>query len=128
MDTINELDQEKKLLLRTRIWIEDEEGKVIMGEGRAVFLELIDRTGSINKAAKKLGMSYRALWGKLKVTEKALGFKFLRSEGRAGSFLTPEGKQFLENYLELKKRCTETDNRLFREIFYPEKKIDRSSS
>ena len=117
MDTVSELDKRKKLLLRTRVWIEDEEGKVLMGEGRAVFLELIDRTGSINKAAKKLGMSYRALWGKLKTTEKALGFKFIRSQGRAGSFLTPEGKQFLENYLELKRRCIETDNRIFREIF-----------
>jgi molybdate transport system regulatory protein len=124
MDTVSASDREKKLLLRTRVWIEDEEGKVLMGEGRALFLELIDRTGSINKAAKTLGMSYRALWGKLKTTEKALGFKFIRSEGRAGSFLTPEGKQFLENYRELKKRCIEMNNRLFGEIFCPEKKID----
>jgi molybdate transport system regulatory protein len=69
-------------------------------------------------------MSYRALWGKLKATEKALGFKFIRSEGRAGSFLTPEGKKFLKDYRELKGRCTKMDDQLFREIFYPEEKPD----
>jgi molybdate transport system regulatory protein len=120
MSELRGLNKEKKLWLRTRVWIEDENGKVVMGEGRAVFLELIEYTGSINKAAKKLGMSYRALWGKLKTTEKALGFKFIRSEGRGGSYLTPEGRKFLENYRELKRQSIEMENRLFKEIFFPE--------
>jgi len=33
--------------------------------------------GSINQAAAKLGMSYRAAWGKVTATEKRLGIKLL---------------------------------------------------
>ncbi len=82
------------------MWIENEKGEIVMGEGRAKILEIIDRTGSINKTAKELGMSYRGVWGKLKATEEALGLKVVSSEGRAGSNLTPEGKYFLDRYLD----------------------------
>ena len=110
----------KKIRLRSRQWIEDEHGKVLMGEGRARIMELIEVTGSINKTAKELGMSYRGVWGKLKATEDALGMKFVHSEGKSGSRLTPEGKKFLKQYQLFKDRCVATENKLFDEIFHPE--------
>ena len=110
----------KQLRLRSRFWIEDDKGKILMGEGRAKILELIESTGSINKTAKKLGMSYRAVWGKLRATEDALGESFVLREGRAGSSLTAEGAKFLRRYNDLKHRCTEHNDRLFEEIYLSE--------
>lgn len=121
MNVENDVATIKKIRLRSRQWIENEQGKVLMGEGRARILELIDATGSINKTAKELGMSYRGVWGKLKATEDALGMKFVHSEGKSGSRLTPEGKNFLKRYQIFKNRCLDTENKLFDEIFHPEK-------
>jgi molybdate transport system regulatory protein len=35
---------------------------IAMGPGKAELLEAIDKTGSISKAAKSMGMSYRRAW------------------------------------------------------------------
>ena len=40
-----------------KVWLK-QEGKNFLGSGKARLLELIDKTGSISKAAKELGMSY----------------------------------------------------------------------
>lgn len=122
MKKIGECLQNRNLRLKSRYWIEDDTGKILIGEGRARILETIERTGSINKAAKELGMSYRAVWGKIKVSEQVLGFDFVHREGRSGSTLTEEGKKFLECYHELKRRCTESDDYIFHEI-YSQKKV-----
>src|SRR3990167_5564785 len=75
-----------------KIWLE-EKGGVAFAEGRRMLLESIDRLGSLNAAAKELGMSYRAAWGKIKATEKALGIKLLEvttgGKGGGGATLTP---------------------------------------
>ncbi len=43
--------------IRTKVWLEDEEGNVIFGTGRKRILELIDDKGSLSEAAKALKMS-----------------------------------------------------------------------
>ena len=43
-----------KLRIRSKIWIEDETGKVIFGQGRLKILEAVIRHGSIHSAAKEL--------------------------------------------------------------------------
>ena len=64
-------------------------------EGRRMLLEAVDRLGSLNAAAKELGMSYRAAWGKIKATEKALGLKLLDvttgGKGGGGAKVDPRG-------------------------------------
>ena len=47
--------------LRVRCWI-DIDGERFFGPGRAELLELIIETGSISKAAKSMGMSYKKAW------------------------------------------------------------------
>ncbi len=47
--------------LRGRIWIDGKEG-TFLGYGRIVLLEKICEFGSITKAAKSMGMSYRHAW------------------------------------------------------------------
>lgn len=83
-----------------KIWIEDEQGHVVFGEGRYRILEAIDRMGSLQAAAKELKMSYRALWGKIKATEIRTGKPLVVREGR-GSKLTPFAKKLMNRYQEL---------------------------
>jgi len=44
-----------------RLWIE-QDGRVVLGKGRVMLLEAIQREHSISKAASSLGMSYRRAW------------------------------------------------------------------
>ena len=107
--------------VRTKVWIDDDHDKVIFGSGRVRMLEAIDRLGSMNKAAKELKMSYRALWGRIKSTEDRMGAKMLITRpggGKgSGSLLTPTGKRFLENYRRLTNRIVEQADQAFDKIF-----------
>ena len=88
-----------------------------MGEGRMAILETIEKAGSINQAAKIMKMSYKAMWSKIKSTEKHLGIKVVNTDRKHGSSLSSEGKELLEKYSLLKKKCVEEDNRIFNKIF-----------
>lgn len=46
-----------KLTVKSRIWIDDENGDVVFGSGRLRILNAIEEHGSILAAAKALGMS-----------------------------------------------------------------------
>ena len=74
--------------LRSKLWIEDGEGKVVFGLGRYRILDAIERLGSLQAAAKDLRMSYRAVWCRVKASEERLGKALVVREGR-GSRLTP---------------------------------------
>jgi molybdate transport system regulatory protein len=105
------------LKLKSRHWVVDDQDRIIMGEGRKEILETIEKTGSINKTAKLMKMSYKGVWSKIKVTEQYLGRDIIHSDRRDGSRLTSEGKALMEKYRILKARCLEEDNRCFSEIF-----------
>ena len=47
--------------LRVRCWI-DIDGERFFGPGRAELLQLIIEKGSISRAAKEMGMSYKKAW------------------------------------------------------------------
>lgn len=106
-----------KLQLRSRQWLVNQEGEMVMGEGRKRILETIEQTGSINKAAKALKMSYKGVWSRIKATERHLNLQLVRSDGKRGSYVTEEGKELLNRYTRLKKECVEADDRIFRSIF-----------
>jgi molybdenum-dependent DNA-binding transcriptional regulator ModE len=59
-----------KLKLKSSQWIVDENNNIIIGEGRAKILENIEKTGSMNQAAKLMKMSYKAVWSKIKAEQK----------------------------------------------------------
>ncbi|MBI9110461.1 winged helix-turn-helix domain-containing protein [Maridesulfovibrio ferrireducens] len=84
--------------VRLNLWLETDEG-MLFGLGRAQLLEKIEELGSLNKASKALGMSYRAAWGRIKNTEEVLGDSLvLKTRGRGGCSLTPLGERVLEEY------------------------------
>jgi hypothetical protein len=76
--------KEDAMKVRTKVWIEDDRGKVIFGGGREHMLEAIDRLGSMNKAAKALKVSYRGLWGRIKSTENRIGAKLVNTRPGGG--------------------------------------------
>jgi molybdate transport system regulatory protein len=107
------------LRLKSRQWIVDEDGKIIIGEGRREIFENIEKTGSINQTAKVMKMSYKGVWSKIKATENSLKMKVVDTNRKRGSCLTDEGKALLKKYIELKERCLEADDRVFKAIFKP---------
>jgi molybdate transport system regulatory protein len=107
----------QRVRLKSRQWLEDSKGNIIIGEGRQRILELVEQTGSINQAAKLMKMSYRGVWGKIKATEGHLNKKIILTERRHGSRLTEDGKKLLLNYTRLKEDCQKADEKIFNTIF-----------
>ena len=106
-----------KVYLKSRQWLVDDQGKMIMGEGRQRIFELIQQTGSINQTAKLMKMSYRGVWGKIKATEEHLNKRIVVTERRHGSRLTDEGERLLKDYARLKRECQRGDDEIFKTIF-----------
>lgn len=85
-------------VLRVHLWLESG-GGMLFGLGRIQLLELVERLGSLNQAAKALGMSYRAAWGRIKRTEEALGEPLLaKASGRKGYELTALAASLLRDF------------------------------
>jgi molybdate transport system regulatory protein len=107
---------EMGLRVRSKIWIENEEGKLVIGTGRLRILEAIRKVGSMNKAAQMLNQPFRAVWGKIRATEERCGFSLVeRSSG--GSRLTERGMQLLNSYIQLREGCEQFADTRFRELF-----------
>jgi len=106
-----------KLKLRSSQWIVDEHENIIIGEGRAEILKNIEKTGSINQTAKVMKMSYKAVWSKIKATEKHLDTRIVHTDRKEGSRLSREGKELLEKYSRLKKECMSVDDNIFSRFF-----------
>ena len=86
--------------VRSKIWIEDDEGNVVFGSGRYHILDAIERTGSMNAAAKELRMSYRAVWMRISRSEECIGRKLTIRNGK-GSQLTPFAKTLMKQFRRL---------------------------
>lgn len=95
-----------------KIWIEYQ-GKPILGKGGAEILREIDQKQSLSKAAQKLGMSYRYLWGYLRKVQNALGEDVVETykggkTGGGGAKLTEVGKGLLGEYTRLERFFSES--------------------
>ncbi len=86
-------------VLRMHLWLETEQG-IVFGLGRLKLLEYIRSGHSLKVAAKHLGMSYRAAWGKIKKTEKVLGIPLLEKKhgNRTGYQLTRQGNLLMTHF------------------------------
>jgi molybdate transport system regulatory protein len=107
--------ESKQLYSRSKIWLEDAEGKVVFGSGRLRILKAIEKTGSIHAAAKELKMGYRAVWARIHATEERLGAQLLekRIGGAAGggSCLTPLAEELVHAFTRLQQDIEhETDD------------------
>ena len=85
------------------------------GRGVAALCQGVVDTGSLNAAAKQMGMAYSKAWRIMKDTEDALGFKMLNRDGAHGSTLTVEGQALLDTYYEVEKLAQEAADKLLAE-------------
>ena len=87
--------------LKLRIWLE-RDGRFIVSEGRAELLNKVKETGSLSKAAKEMGMSYRHAWGIIHRISQNAGGQVVHSTrgGKVGGIttLTPFGEEVLREY------------------------------
>ncbi len=108
-----------KMKSKSKIWlgVEDE---VVYGDGRQVLLKAIEQTGSIRQAASKLGMSYRAAWGKIKATEERLGIELVSKKAGgtdSGTVLTENGKEFMRKFDAFKQEANQSVDSIYQKYF-----------
>ncbi|MFX4261091.1 winged helix-turn-helix domain-containing protein [Pelotomaculum propionicicum] len=88
-----------------KLWLE--KNGAIFGDGLYNLLSSIAGLGSISQAARGMGMSYRAAWGKIRATERKWGIPLVvaRVGGEAGGWarLTPEAEELLETYCRMEQ-------------------------
>ena len=97
---IRQIRDAKALSLKTKIVLS--KGEDFFGPGIFHLLQYVDETGSIQAAAKKMGMSYSKCWKLLNRAEEQMGFPFLNryNGGKNGgnSTITEEGREFMNRY------------------------------
>ena len=98
--------------IRSKVWIEDGEGHVVFGLGRYRMLDTIQKTGSLNAAAKELKMSYRAVWMRIRMSEERLGKALVERDGN-GSRLTPFAQQLMTQFQQLQNRVNKDSDAHF---------------
>ncbi|MHC1576360.1 MAG: TOBE domain-containing protein [Methanosarcinaceae archaeon] len=85
---------------RAKVWL-TQDGIPIMGAGKVALLKAIDEERSLQKACKKMDISYKHAWLILKKINERVGHDVVRTVrgGRnQGTFLTEHGKQLIEEY------------------------------
>ncbi len=89
--------------IKHKIWFEAH-GLTIFGPGRDIFFKQIDECHSLNSAAKKLNISYRLAWGKIKVAEERLGISLVEiNPGEKKMHLTNSARELLAIFDDLEK-------------------------
>ncbi|MBP1715947.1 MAG: putative transcriptional regulator, ModE family [Deltaproteobacteria bacterium] len=106
--------------IKAKIWLE-KQGEVIAGDGKVRLLKLVERHGSIQKAAQENGMSYRHAWGAIRKMEMRSGMKLVetRAGGKAGggASLTEPAKDFVARYGHFSEGLAEIIQKKFQEAF-----------
>jgi molybdate transport system regulatory protein len=86
---------------RSKLWIE-QDGEVVLSDWRVALLQVVDATGSLSEAARRMDVPYRTAWYKLKEIEERIGTPLLetRSGGATGgsSQLTPAGRDLVARF------------------------------
>ena len=94
--------------IKSRIWIEAD-NKMFLGEGRIKLLKSINKTHSISKSAKELGMSYKKAWNLIdsvnKSNDKPIVIKSVGGSSGGGTKLTPYGIKMIELFDAIKYKC-----------------------
>ncbi len=103
-----------------KIWLE-RDGKIALSDWRVELLELIEETGSLAAAAKRLKVPYRTAWYKLKDLEKCWGFSLLVTESGGasggGSRLTTEAQQLVIRFRRLTTDIQQIVEKRYQEEF-----------
>ena len=109
----------------TKITFLDDQGEKFFGEGPARLLRGVEKSGSLRAAAMSMDMAYTKALKLIRNAENALGFPLIRSttggKDGGGSYLTEEGKEWLQRYEAYRDACKQSNSRLYLE-FFPEQR------
>ncbi|MCO5274972.1 MAG: LysR family transcriptional regulator [Flavobacteriales bacterium] len=93
-----------------RLWIYAGDEK-LLGPGRVEIMERIHRTGSIQKAALEMGMSYRQAWKMVTEINERAGQpyveKHLGGKGGGGAIVTEAGLKAIAEFNRMEQRIRE---------------------
>ena len=110
----------KKLRIRSKIWLEVD-GQSFLGDGRYRLLLAVQRNGSINAAARDLGMSYRKVWAQLQAMENSAPFPIIErrigGKGGGSSQLTDDILELMEQFQSLRDQVNKEADRCFDACF-----------
>jgi molybdate transport system regulatory protein len=91
----------KRTQAKTKLWLVNRKDEPIMGEGEAALLKSINEVGSLNRACKRVKISYKHAWLLLKEIEESAGEPVIikKRGGKAqGTFLTEKAINLLDEY------------------------------
>jgi molybdate transport system regulatory protein len=104
---IKELLKKGAFKVNGSLWIEGD-GQRFFGPGPVELLELIDKSGSISKAAKGMGMSYKKAWEMVSringMAAKPFVVTSIGGEDGGGSTISAEAKEMITWYRELREQ------------------------
>ena len=93
--------------VKARVWLE-KDGKTFLASGRVTLLERIGTDGSVTKAAKSLGMSYRHAWLLLdamnRLSVRPLVETKVGGAGGGGARLTKEGEKAVRSFHSIREK------------------------
>ena len=88
----------------------------VFGRGIANLCLGVREAGSLNAAAKGMGMAYSKAWRIIKETEAALDIQLLNRDGAHGSTLTEEGDALLDAYIAIDTQLQKDAEKAFKTI------------
>lgn len=112
MDQLDKLETSVRLSVRNPL----SESTSVFGRGVANLCLGVREHGSLNAAAKSMGMAYSKAWRIIKDTEAALDVQLLNRDGAHGSELTEEGDRILDTYIAINDRLQTEAQQLFAEL------------
>lgn len=103
------------------LWIKNHNGEKIFGKGPYELLVLVDRLGSLNKAALEMGMSYSKALNIIKKCEQEMECLILQREvggsRGGGSYLTNEGRDLMDRYKTFREKASLEIEKIYNDIF-----------
>lgn len=107
--------------IKSKSWIEDNNGNLIFGGGKTELLQVIDETGSISEASKQVGMNYKKALGHIQLLQNYIEDELVVShkggKNQGGTKLTDKAKDLIERYKEMEKIIEDFANEKFQEFF-----------
>jgi molybdate transport system regulatory protein len=95
-----------------RLLLEDGRKQVVLDQTDAALLRGISETGSLTRAAKVVGLSYRSAWDRVEKMQANVGLRLVESKtgGKTGggASLTDEGRLLLKEFRKTRKLLFDT--------------------
>ena len=119
-DAINHLTEARRLAnldptIRLSFQNPSSEKTSVFGKGITDLSRGVRSKGSLNAAAKDIGMAYSKAWRIIRDTEEALGLQLLERDGAHGSTLTKQADALLDTYFTLSERLEAEAQQAYRQ-------------